>query len=114
MPPSPEPPARRRFALTGRSAVLDPLTHAVRPDIADVRLAERVFAPHYAEAMARPVVCDCPLRATPETDSATLAVLAKGDMIDVLDISGSHAWGIATASGLVGYVDLTALDRIAS
>ena len=41
-------PSRRAFALTGPSVTLDPRTHAVRGDLADVRLAEQVFAPHYA------------------------------------------------------------------
>ncbi|MDF0752810.1 hypothetical protein NLU14_21530, partial [Marinobacter sp. 71-i] len=45
---SPAGPARKRFSLKGRSVPIDPRVDAVRRDLADVRLADRVFAPHYA------------------------------------------------------------------
>ena len=88
--------------------LLDPRTHAVRGDLADVRLARQVFAPHYAAAM--PCVA---LRVTIVTDradgGATVAELASGDRFEVLELAGDHAWGIATAAGLVGYCDRHAL-----
>jgi hypothetical protein len=77
---------RQSFALTGRSVDLDLRTHAVRRDIADIRLAEHVFAPHYAVPMIRLVARTATLRA------------------------GSSAWGVAQPHGLVGYVEIEALD----
>lgn len=109
--PAPEPavPARQSFALAGRSRVIDPTRHAVRKDLADVRLADQVFAPHYAAPLPRRVVSAAPLRAERAADSAQLASLTVGDRFDLLDITGGSGWGVATASGLVGYVDATAL-----
>ena len=46
--PAPAEPPRRTFALTGPSISIDPRHNAIRPDLADIRLAEYVFAPHYA------------------------------------------------------------------
>ena len=50
-----------RFTLGGPSVVLDPRIHAWRSDIADIALAGRLFAPHYA----RPLIRACGLIATP-------------------------------------------------
>ena len=68
-------PARRRFSLNGVSATIDPRVDAVRGDLADVRLADRVFAPHYAAPLPRPLVQDAALRAARAIDSETLAQL---------------------------------------
>lgn len=107
--PASSAPPRRSFALTGRSASLDPRTHAVRPDIADIRLADRVFAPHYAEALRRTLAADAPLRAGRGDGAETLAELRRGDPFDLLDVTGGLAWGIAVDAGLVGYLDAGAL-----
>ena len=102
---------RDRFSLTGRSARLDPLTHAVRRDLADVRLADRVFAPHYAAPLARTLRRAAELRVERETDSTALASLAAGDTFEVLELSGDLAWGRAPGPGLVGYVPEDALGE---
>ena len=44
---------RTSFTLEGHSIALDSRVHAVRGDLADVTLADRLFAPHYAEALER-------------------------------------------------------------
>ncbi len=93
--------------------MLDPLTNAVRRDIADIRLAEYVFAPHYAAPMERRIAARTTLRAEPN-DGETLATLAIGDRFDVLDLSGSTAWGIAVEAGLVGYVSIAAVEDLAA
>lgn len=95
---------REGFALTGCSATLDPRTHAVRPDLADVRLARMIFAPHYAAPVARVLTSSTPLRAARDPGSAVLAVLDADDAFELLDIVGGDAWGIAPAAGLVGYL----------
>ncbi|WP_232834038.1 MULTISPECIES: hypothetical protein [unclassified Sphingomonas] len=108
-PSTPPASARKAFKLTGRSIVLDPRTHAVRGDLADVRLADQVFAPHYAAAL--------PTRARERmtvfgdrTRREPIGELAAGAMFDVLELAGDHAWGRAPDLGLVGYVDRTKLD----
>lgn len=112
--PAPDLPAgaRKSFALVGRSHVLDPTRHAVRRDLADVRLADQVFAPHYAAPLPRQVVTATELRAERAIDSARLASLAVGDRFDMLDVTGGSAWGVASASGLVGYVDAATLGDV--
>jgi hypothetical protein len=82
---------------------------AVRRDLADVRLADRVFAPHYAAPMARTLSLDTPLRAASARDSEMLASLSTGDIFEVLELAGGNAWGVARGPGLVGYIDAAAL-----
>ena len=104
-PSSSSTPPRSGFTLIGRSRTLDPRTHAVRPDIADVRLADRVFAPHYAAPLRRTIVADTNLREGRDAGASSLAELGAGAVFDVLDVTGGVAWGIAVEQNLVGYVD---------
>ncbi|WP_332908736.1 SH3 domain-containing protein [Sphingomonas mollis] len=104
-------PSRKAFALTGRSATLDPATNAVRADLADVRLAELVFAPHYAAPMPRVLTIDSELREARAQDSSVIVMLNKGDAFEVLDLIGEAAWGIAPGNGLVGYLPAAALGK---
>ncbi|WP_239024605.1 SH3 domain-containing protein [Sphingomonas corticis] len=105
-PSRPGSPARSGFALTGPSRPLDPRVFAVRPDLADARLADRVFAPHYALPVRRTLAFPAPL----VDGTAPVAALEPGEAFDVLDVTGGRAWGIAVAHGLVGYVDAAALE----
>ena len=113
--PAAEPDAqqgveRRGFSLTGPSVELDPRRHAVRADLADLRLADRVFAPHYAAPFARTLARPAPLRAGREPACETLATLDAGDAFELLEIAGDAAWGVAPGPGLVGYLDADALE----
>jgi len=112
MPSSPPQggPQRRSFALLGPSVALDPLHDAVRRDVADIRLADRVFAPHYAAPMPRRLAGQAVLFGGDAGDAANLATLRAGEIFEVLDIAGGKAWGIAVAHGLVGYIDADALE----
>ena len=104
--------ARDGFALTGPSVILDPATHAVRPDLADIRLAGQVFASHYAAAIPfRAIRAATVMAAKQEGVAATR--LKPGDLFDVLELSHDCAWGIATTAGLVGYVDRDAIEPLA-
>jgi hypothetical protein len=99
-----------RFALTGPSLTLDPRIHAYRKDIADIALAGRIFAPHYA----RPLIRACgPLpaqaRATPAADAEAVAELQPGEAFAVLEYAGGWAWGYVQAGHRVGYVEAAAL-----
>ncbi|PKP91410.1 MAG: hypothetical protein CVT77_12370 [Alphaproteobacteria bacterium HGW-Alphaproteobacteria-16] len=91
---------------------MDPRTDAARRDLADVRLADRVFAPHYAAPLLHNVVAPTPLRASRDADSETLVELAAGDIFEVLELSAGHAWGLAPGTGLVGYVDASNLKAV--
>ena len=85
----------------------------MRRDLADVRLADRVFAPHYAAPLARAVAAAANLRAAPDADSEVLATLAPGDVFEVLELAGDRAWGVAPGHKLVGYMDISALGPVA-
>lgn len=100
---------RSSFALKGHSRTIDPRRDAVRPDLADIRLAEHVFAPHYAAPMPMTVVRAATLRLAPDNDAELLCTLAPGELVEVLDLNGAHAWGIAPDHGFVGYVERAAL-----
>ena len=103
-------PPRERLRLSGRSVKLDPTTHAVRGDIADLELAHEVFAPHYARALAYRAQIDATVRAEADADAEARAGLNAGDKFCVLDISGGYAWG-KTQNGVPGYVVMTALSQ---
>jgi hypothetical protein len=96
------------FALTGISNLPDPTTHAYRKDLADVALAGRVIASHYAEPLVRHLVAGAPLLAAPARDSEELAQLSDGDEIRMLDMSLGWAWGYGP-DGQVGYVQADAV-----
>ena len=100
-PLSPSGAPRSRFALTGPSQPFDPRTDAVRPDIADIRLADRFFAPHYAAPLA-----------AARDGCEPIAELSPGDAFEALEILRDAAWGIARPAGLVGYVALSALGPV--
>ncbi|MDO7844334.1 SH3 domain-containing protein [Sphingomonas immobilis] len=86
----------------------------MRRDLADVRLADRVFAPHYAAPVPRTLRIAEDLRHAREADSAILATLAPGDVFEVLEFAGDHAWGVAPGCGLVGYIAESALTKATS
>lgn len=110
--PSLDEVTRKRFSLTGVSIAIDPRVDAVRPDLADVRLADRVFAPHYAAPMARTLATATSLRSKPATDSDVLAALDAGSAFEVLEFAGTYAWGVAPAAGFVGYIDANTLAAL--
>lgn len=103
-------PARERFALTGPSVQVDVRLNAVRSDLADIRLADRVFAPHYAAPVRRLVVRSTALRAGRREETEMLAPMSAGEVFEVLEFAGDSAWGVAPDRHLVGYIDADALS----
>jgi hypothetical protein len=102
-----------RFHLSGPSIRLDPRIHAVRRDIADICLADRVFAPHYA----RPHLCHCALPSAmlhekPDAAAPAASQLLRGESFAVIDISGGWAWGYGLHDRYVGYVREEALGPV--
>ncbi|KPF56617.1 hypothetical protein ABIC78_000839 [Novosphingobium sp. 1529] len=102
------------LALSGPSAKVDPLRLPVRGDLAHVRLAGRVFVPHYAVPMPHRVVAETALLKAGRSDAEAIAQLPAGETFAVLDMAGGWAWGQASdEGGLVGYVPLSALELVA-
>ena len=96
--------------MDGPTVALDPTRHAFRADIADVALAGRVIASHYAEPLLRACIADVALRAAPDAEAE--AVLRPGETFAVLDCGRGLAWGYRVADHLVGYVDEAGLGDI--
>ena len=99
-PPS---PTTDGFALAGVSNLPDPATHAYRKDLADVALAGRVIASHYAEPLVRHLVAAALLLPDAANEAEPLAQLSAGDEIRMLDNSRGWAWGYGP-DGRVGYI----------
>jgi hypothetical protein len=90
--------------------VLDPRLHAWRSDIADIGLAGRLFAPHYA----RPVMRACgliatPVRSGPSDGAEPVSELLPGEGFAMLDLTSGWAWGYCLADHRVGYVEAIGL-----
>ncbi|MFZ5746289.1 MAG: C40 family peptidase [Pseudomonadota bacterium] len=94
--------------------MVDARIEAVRRDLADVRLAERVFSPHYAAPIARGVLARTPLLAHGDAGAAPLSELLPGERFEMLELTTDFAWGISATDGTVGYVATAALgDAVA-
>lgn len=84
---------------------------AVRRDIADVALADRLFAPHYARAETAICGADAAMiTAVPGGQSVTQ--LLPGECFAVLDVSGEWAWGYCLHDSYVGCVRKAALAPV--
>ena len=100
-----------QHCLSGPAARLDAPHWPVRGDLAHIRLAGRVFVPHYAVPMPRIVIAaGADLRVAGETAAQVRAALSGGSVFNVLDISGGWAWGQVGEDGFVGYLPLGALE----
>lgn len=82
----------------------------MRRDLADVALADRVFAQHYAAPVTLCVTTATPVRNAPQRDAARVASLAAGDGFAVLELGEEWSWGRCCDGGCVGYVETAALD----
>jgi Bacterial dipeptidyl-peptidase Sh3 domain len=101
-----------QLALSGPSEKLDAPHWPVRGDLAHVRLAGRVFVPHYAVPMEHYVIeAGATLRVAGREDAELREVLAGGTLFNVLDMAGGWAWGQVGEDGFVGYLPLEALQE---
>lgn len=102
------------LALSGPSLRVEPSRLPVRGDLAHIRLAGRVFVPHYAVPMPMQVTQATTLRKAGRVDGEAIAELPVGEFFAVLDLAGAWAWGQASdEGGLVGYVAIDALEQVA-
>lgn len=77
--------------------------------MADVTLANRVIASHYAEPVQRVVGMTTGLHLAPSGESELIRELTAGERFDMLDDSLNWAWGYAGEDRRVGYVRSDAL-----
>ena len=82
----------------------DPAFNAYRKDLADVALAGRVIASHYAEPLDCRIASVASLRAAPSEDCDVIREMAAGELFAMLDDSLGWAWGYAGGDRRVGYV----------
>lgn len=91
---------------------LEPRTHAIRKDIADIELAGRWIASHYARAMPRAVrAAHAMLRVAANQEAVAESQLLHGEGFAVLEISGGFAWGYCRHDHYVGFVEADALGE---
>jgi hypothetical protein len=95
--------------LSGPSEAPDPNFNAYRKDLADVALAGRVIASHYAEPVEREIASATALRRAPTEEAEIIRDLAPGEQFAMLDDSLGWAWGYAGEDRRVGYVHLSAI-----
>ncbi|USI72099.1 C40 family peptidase [Sphingomonas morindae] len=85
----------------------------MRRDVADVALADHVFAPHYAlpldHGCREPRVT---MRAAPGSDAAAVSELLLGERFAVVDAGGDWMWGFSRHDHYVGYVPAAALGAV--
>jgi hypothetical protein len=99
------------LALTGPSEKLDSAHWPARGDLAHIRLAGKVFVPHYAEPMPYSLVAEAQLRTAPRPDGDVREDVPEGTRFNVLDIAGKWAWGQIGEDGCVGYLPVVSLRR---
>ncbi len=95
--------------LGGPTDLPDPDHHAYRKDLADIALAGRVIASHYAEPVKASIATPTALLAAPSDDGEKLADLEAGDPFEILDDSLGWAWGYGGSDRRVGYIRSDAL-----
>jgi hypothetical protein len=98
-------------ALTGPSDLPEPAHNAYRKDLADIALAHRVIASHYAEPLPRVMARAEPLRTGPSDQAEALRELKPGEPFEMLDNSVGWAWGYAGTDRCVGYVRSEAVSK---
>jgi len=103
---------RKRVRLDGVSRAYDPRITAIRPDLADVAMADLCFAPHYAAPTARRcAVAAVMVRGKPDAAASAVTELLRGETFHMLDARGNWAWGYCGHDHYVGYVPLDALGE---
>ncbi|WP_367613584.1 NlpC/P60 family protein [Sphingomonas sp. AP4-R1] len=80
--------------------------------MADIALAGRLFAPHYAAPIrCRLTARFTPVLAGPATDARAVSQLVLGEEFDIFDIVSGWAWGRCVHDDYVGYLPADLLGR---
>jgi hypothetical protein len=106
-----QPPKERAiYKLSGHSIEGDPRTTPIRGDLADIKLAGKLFAPHYAVPMIRTGIAPVTeIHAEPHAISQPVSSLMHGEEFAVLDIAGEWAWGYCLHDAYLGYLRVAEL-----
>jgi hypothetical protein len=101
-----QPPKERKlYKLSGHSIEGDKRTTPIRGDLADIKLAGKLFAPHYAVPMIRTGIAPVTeIHAEPHLSSMPVSSLMHGEEFAVLDIAGEWAWGYCLHDDYLGYL----------
>ena len=78
--------------------------------MADVALAGRVIASHYAEPLLRRIAAPAAFRRSASDEAEVIAELEAGDALWLLDDTRGWAWGYAGPDRRVGYLRSEALE----
>ena len=90
--------------------ILDRRLYAVREDLADARLRDKVAAPRYAEGRPARVTSGLvPLLHAPRPEAALDTFFHYGEAVRVFDEADGYAWCQSRRDNYVGYVDAAAL-----
>ena len=93
------------YKLTGHSLVGDKRTTPIRGDLADISLAGKLFAPHYAVPMLRTGIAPVTeIHAEPHATAMPVSALMHGEEFAVLDVAGDWAWGYCLHDNYLGYL----------
>jgi hypothetical protein len=99
------PPPRQTYSLSGHSIEGDPRTTPIRGDLADIKLAGKLFAPHYAVPMLRTGIAPVTeIHSEAHATSSPVSALMHGEEFAVLDIAGEWAWGYCLHDDYLGYL----------
>lgn len=99
------PKKRAIYRLSGHSIEGDKRTTPIRGDLADIKLAGKLFAPHYAVPMIRTGIAPVTeIHAEPHLTSMPVSSLMHGEEFAVLDVAGEWAWGYCLHDDYLGYL----------
>lgn len=99
------PKERAIYSLSGHSIEGDKRTTPIRGDLADIKLAGKLFAPHYAVPMIRTGIAPVTeIHAEPHLTSMPVSSLMHGEEFAVLDVAGEWAWGYCLHDDYLGYL----------
>ncbi len=99
-----------QYALAGPVRNFDPRITPIRGDLADIALAGKLFAPHYAVPMERAIASPfAALRKAGDAASEQTSELLAGERFMLLDVSGGWGWGWCAHDHYNGYLPLDVL-----
>ena len=94
------------------SEQLDRRSYAYRPDLADIRIRERVSAERYTDGVpAEVIVPVADIRPRPDAACSIDTQALFGEALTVFDSAGGWAWVQLAADGYVGYVREEAIGQ---
>jgi cell wall-associated NlpC family hydrolase len=93
-------------------ADLDPRLHAFRPDLADVKLQDRVVANKFAAGVPMEVVVPiAPLHREASVTAMQTTQALFGERLLAFEIADDWIWGQLTRDGYVGYIAKTGVSQ---